>query len=223
MEYLQTREVKMPEIKVWNGQRVVTFKDIDTVHGRKTGTARRNFNSNKKHFIEETDFYTIYQNDFNVRNSYNENNVFGKIPPKGLTLLTETGYLMIVKSFTDDLSWDVQRQLVNSYFKVKEEPTPCYALPATSLKKLPKKTNWYTENKEQISRVVKHLDTDHKTLFSFILKRLDSNFDLYAAREIYKNERGFYPQYATDIISYFDELNEQAARILDGLEKWPNN
>ena len=30
----------------------VTFKDIDEVHGRKTGTARRNFNSNKKHFIE---------------------------------------------------------------------------------------------------------------------------------------------------------------------------
>lgn len=221
MEYLQAQEVKMPEIKVWNGQRVVTFKDIDEVHGRKPGTARRNFNSNKKHFIEETDFYTIYQNDSNVRNSYNENTVFGKIPPKGLTLLTETGYLMIVKSFTDDLSWDVQRQLVNSYFKVKEDLAPCYALPTTSLKRLPKKTNWYMENKEQINKVVKHLDTDHKTLFAFILRQLDRKFDLYAAREIYRNERGFYPQYATDIISYFDELNEEAAKILNHLEVYP--
>lgn len=27
---------------------------------------------------------------------------------------------MLVKSFTDDLAWDVQRQLVNSYFKVEK-------------------------------------------------------------------------------------------------------
>lgn len=27
---------------------------------------------------------------------------------------------MLVKSFTDDLAWDVQRQLVNGYFKTKE-------------------------------------------------------------------------------------------------------
>ena len=32
-----------------------------------------------------------------------------KIPPKGLTVLTEMGYLMLVKSFTDDLAWKVQR------------------------------------------------------------------------------------------------------------------
>lgn len=34
-----------------------------------------------------------------------------------ITLITESGYLMLVKSFTDDLAWDVQRQLVNSYFR----------------------------------------------------------------------------------------------------------
>lgn len=34
-------------IKEYNGQRVVTFKDIDTVHGNKAGTARRNFSRNK--------------------------------------------------------------------------------------------------------------------------------------------------------------------------------
>ena len=40
------------QIREYNGQRVVTFKDIDTVHENKSGTARRNFNRNKKHFIE---------------------------------------------------------------------------------------------------------------------------------------------------------------------------
>lgn len=40
--------------------------------------------------------------------------------PNGLVLLTESGYLMLVKSLKDDLAWQVQRQLVKSYFAVKE-------------------------------------------------------------------------------------------------------
>lgn len=217
MEYLQAQEVKMPEIKVWNGQRVVTFKDIDEVHQRPDGTSRRNFNANKKRFVEGEDYFKLKPKEIRTHKLI-------EISPKArenVVFLTETGYLMIVKSLTDDLAWKVQRQLVNSYFKVKEDPSPCYALPTTSLKRLPKKTNWYMENKEQINKVVKHLDTDHKTLFAFILKQLDRKFDLYAAREIYRNERGFYPQYATDIISYFDELNEEAAKILNHLEVYP--
>lgn len=39
---------------------------------------------------------------------------------RGTTYLTESGYLLLVKSFTDDLAWNVQRQLVNSYFKFRE-------------------------------------------------------------------------------------------------------
>lgn len=42
------------------------------------------------------------------------------IPPKGTTLITESGYLLLVKSFTDDLAWKVQRQLVSNYFQSKE-------------------------------------------------------------------------------------------------------
>lgn len=44
------------QIREYNGERVVTFKDIDMVHGNKSGTARRNFGRNKKHFIENEDF-----------------------------------------------------------------------------------------------------------------------------------------------------------------------
>lgn len=99
-------------IKEYDGQRVVTFKDIDTVHERSTGSARRNFNTNKKHFIKGTDYF--------VRNSYEAQSEYGIAAPNGLTLITETGYLMLVKSFTDDLAWTVQRQLVNGYFKAKQ-------------------------------------------------------------------------------------------------------
>ncbi len=40
-----------------------------------------------------------------------------KVPNRGITLFTESGYLMIVKSFIDNKSWAVQRRLVNVYFK----------------------------------------------------------------------------------------------------------
>ena len=46
-------------VKEYQGNRVVTFKDIDTVHGRPEGTARKRFNDNKEHFIEGVDFYTV--------------------------------------------------------------------------------------------------------------------------------------------------------------------
>lgn len=43
--------------KEFNGQRVVTFKDIDMVHERTEGTAGRKFRDNKDKFIENEDFF----------------------------------------------------------------------------------------------------------------------------------------------------------------------
>lgn len=104
------------QVKEFNHQRVVTFKEIDQVHERTEGTAKRNFSENRKHFIENEDFFFVKASDFE---KYGNRTL--EIPNRGLTLITETGYLMLVKSFTDDLAWKVQRQLVNSYFRVKEE------------------------------------------------------------------------------------------------------
>lgn len=103
-------------VKEYNGQRVVTFKDIDTVHGRPDGTASRNFRANREHFIENEDFYRISPDEIRRTSLF-------EVPDKATTdyvLLTEQGYLMLVKSFTDDLAWTVQRQLVNSYFRVRQ-------------------------------------------------------------------------------------------------------
>lgn len=99
-------------VKEFNGQRVVTFKDIDMLHERVEGTADRNFRENKKHFIENEDYFILKKNQ--------NNEIRGlEIPNRGITLLTESGYLMLVKSLQDDLAWKVQRELVNNYFRVK--------------------------------------------------------------------------------------------------------
>lgn len=96
----------------------MAFKDIDRVHQRPDGTAKRNFNKNRKHFIEGVDFFLIKRADIQKY----EFRTF-EIPTRGITVFTETGYLMLVKSFEDDLSWSVQRQLVNIYFRVREQAT----------------------------------------------------------------------------------------------------
>lgn len=119
------------EVKEYCGQRVITLKDVDTVHERLEGTARKCFNRNQKHLLPQLDFFVLKTDE--------AWKAFKTPAPNGLVLLTESGYLMIVKSFTDDLAWTVQRQLVNAYFKQQ----PPLALPQ------PNKTQ-YTDVPENI-------------------------------------------------------------------------
>ncbi len=120
-----TSDVEIPYL-TYAGQPVLTFALIDKVHGRVEGTAKRNFSTNRKRFIEGEDYFyvTDSQSLDEIRTSHS--NVL-KDAAREITLLTESGYLMLVKSFTDDLSWQIQRQLVKLYFRVKamvEQPQP---------------------------------------------------------------------------------------------------
>ena len=103
-------------IKEYKGQRVVTFKDIDAAHGRPDGTAKRNFNTNKSRFIEGEDYFIVSADEIRTSRMFpiSDKDFMSK------ALITEQGYLMLVKSFTDDLAWEVQRQLVNGYFRPKQ-------------------------------------------------------------------------------------------------------
>lgn len=106
-------------VKTYNGKRVVTFKDIDTVHERPEGTARKRFSDNRDRFIEGTDFFKISPSEF--RTTIGDMDLRQQ---NEITLISESGYLMLVKSFTDDLAWTVQRQLVDSYFRMQKRMTP---------------------------------------------------------------------------------------------------
>jgi hypothetical protein len=89
------------QIREYDGERVVTFKDIDTVHQRPAGTARKAFYRNKKRFEENKHYISLKPKENpNVRLTDNRNI---SIPNKGITLITERGYLLLVKAFTDDL------------------------------------------------------------------------------------------------------------------------
>lgn len=202
------------QIREYNGERVVTFKDIDMVHQRADGTASRNFRKNKKHFIEGVDYIR--------RNSSEAKREYDIIAPNGLTLVTESGYLLLVKSFTDDLSWKVQRQLVDVYFKVREvQKEPYYKEPLAEdfTPRVPIVSDWYERNKGRMYRLCKDSGNSRSYLYHCILTRLSERYDLDAAREIYKNEVGKYPDYPIDIVKYFPELEQDADKILDRIER----
>lgn len=101
--------------KTLDGKPVLTFRDIDALHHRPEGSARKRFNDNRQRFVEGEDYMKICASEFRTH--------FDGLSSKAtedVYLLTESGYLMIVKSFTDDWAWEVQRKLVKTYFRAKE-------------------------------------------------------------------------------------------------------
>lgn len=147
-------------VKEFNGQRVVTFKDIDMLHERVEGTAKRNFNEHKKHLIKDVDYFEVKQSDFQ---KYEIRTL--EIPNRGLTLITESGYLMLVKSLQDDLAWKVQRELVNNYFRVKEI---VQARPLTTEEMLELQFKYAKEVKEEVKEVRNELEETNNKFDNFI-------------------------------------------------------
>lgn len=105
-------------IKKYRDIPVVTFKDIDHLHDRVAGTAKRNFIDNRKYFVEGEDFFVVSKKELGT--DFVPTYGFDSHSPSG-TLITESGYLMLCKSMTDKLSWEIQKALVKSYFRANRD------------------------------------------------------------------------------------------------------
>ena len=105
-------------IKEYKKERVVTAWDIAKVHNREVREITQNFNYVKDKLLKDEDYFLVNKEKISeskiLIQDFIPNNV------KEIPLFTESGYLMLVKTFTDDLSWEIQRQLVKGYFKIKE-------------------------------------------------------------------------------------------------------
>lgn len=106
MNVVTINNVDLPVLD-YKGQRVVTLSQVDAVHDRVDGTSRRTFNDHKHRLVEGEDYF--------VCDTY-EARELGFTAPNGMTLITESGYTMLVKPFNDNLAWQVQRQVVTGYF-----------------------------------------------------------------------------------------------------------
>ena len=103
-------------VKEWHGKRVVTLKDIDMVHRKPEGTAKRYFDQNKQRFIPRVDFYRISANEY--RSQFDT--AHPKQTSKSVAFITVSGYTLITKQYTTDRDNHVMRDMLMDYFEVTE-------------------------------------------------------------------------------------------------------
>lgn len=195
-------------VREYNGQMVVTFDDIDLVHKRPSGTARKAFNRNKKRFINGVDYIVLEKENSNVH-PVDIRNI--DIPNRGITVFTESGYLMLVKPFKDDLSWDVQRALVNGYFSSKNQQ------PTTTIEEkpvLPIETDWFCINRGKINYICRCYDITSKEYMHHLLEVLGRTYNFDEAKRIYITMTGNYKCRNSEVITYFKQLSDLASKIL---------
>jgi hypothetical protein len=214
MNAVMTVENTEMQIREYNGQRVVTFKDIDIVHRRKNGTARKNFTNNKKHFIKDEDYFEISRED--VGENFSPTYGFSEKAPSGI-LITETGYLMLVKSFRDDFSWDVQRKLVNSYFRqretVKKEQEELSDIPKSPL--LEKDRDWFRTRKPKIRQVCDAYEVTKREFMHHLLDSINQEYCFDDARKKFIQMENRLPWSNSEVITYFPQLTQLADEILE--------
>lgn len=196
------------QIREYDGQRVVTFKDIDELHQRPKGTAKRNFTRNKKHFIENEDYFVVTRED--VGTNFVPTYGFNEKAPSGI-LVTETGYLMLVKSLRDDLSWDVQRQLVKAYFNIRQVQQE---IPERKTYPLLVEDKWLAEMEPNFEYLCKEYKLTRRGLYHKILLDIGKSYNVDDYKILYKYEKGYESRFVMEVVSYFAELREEAEKTI---------
>lgn len=93
-------------VREYEGQRVLTLRNIDVVHKRSGGTAGRYFSQNKTRFREKKDFFLIKDEKL-----LSVEKVF-----------TLSGYEILTKCYlASERDMSVQREVIDAYFTVAEE------------------------------------------------------------------------------------------------------
>lgn len=123
-------------VKEYEGQRVVTLWDVARLHNTDATHIRKNFENNIKYLIENEDYYLIdKKSDFAQKIILSKEVKYHSInAAKNIPIFTESGYLMITKPLHDELSWQVQRQLVKGYFKLDGQQVRKTTIRTTRLK-----------------------------------------------------------------------------------------
>lgn len=109
-------------VKEYNGQRVVTLWDVARLHNMDADGIRKNFKNNRQHLVDGEDYFILSKQDALAANLIRSNEIsrFALNATRDVLVFTESGYLMMSKPITGDLAWAVQRQLVKTYFAIRE-------------------------------------------------------------------------------------------------------
>lgn len=104
----------------YHEQPVVTLRMVDRLHQRPMDTAKQAFKHHKERFIKDEDYFVVPWEEWSKFRGENYTPSEKSKNHNQMIFLTKTGYLMVVKTFTDDRAWRVQRELVNTYFAARK-------------------------------------------------------------------------------------------------------
>lgn len=194
------------QIREYDGQRVVTFDDICAVHKCERKRLTKHFERKRKHFLKDEDYYELTRKELNDLTSPNSK-IIGN-PMIKAYLFTESGYLMIIKCLDDDLAWKVQRQLVNSYFKVKQE------IPERKTYPLFVEDKWLAEMEPNFEYLCKEYKLTRRGLYHKILLDIGKSYNVDDYKILYKYEKGYESRFVMEVVSYFAELREEAEKTI---------
>lgn len=163
----------------------------------------------------------INSGDFFIKSTYVDNK--GEVRPcykctrKGCELLAhkfqgEKGILFTIRYI--NRFHDMEQAIKQAQTQQNEQPRLAQS---TSNTPIPMASKWRMENSFKIERLMRNMKLDRKGVYHEILVRVGDFRDLEAAKEIYKQERGFEPPYSMSIIEYFTDLQEYADKVIDSL------
>lgn len=104
--------------KEYNGVPVLTSWDIAEIHGKEMRRVNENFKYVREKLILNEDYFIIERDKFSETDFPIQNFIPNNV--KEIPLFTETGYMMLCKTFGDDFSWQLQRFLVRNYFNMQK-------------------------------------------------------------------------------------------------------
>lgn len=111
---------KNQEIKIieWQGQVVITTKDIAYFHGLEVRVINQKFRRNQKHFTINHDYFIATKNDFDntLESQRVIQDLFVANNQLEVYLFTKRGYFKFVKTINDDKAWEIYNNLIESYF-----------------------------------------------------------------------------------------------------------
>lgn len=158
-------------VREFKGQRVVTLSDIDVMHHRPKGTAARNFNANKRRFQEQKDYYVaVVTGDAFIEK-------YGLHPQtrNNIIFITESGYLLLVKTLHDDLAWKVQERLVSAYFRQKQTAVELIDTPNGMVSVMQKQNELLSEQNEMLKDFCNTMLQSFQTLSQFLVNSYANN------------------------------------------------
>ena len=206
------------QIVEYNDVRVVTTKQLAEVYGIETKIVTKNFNRNKKRYIEGKHYFKLQDEKLKEFKTGCQNDVLSRA--RIVYLWTERGALLHAKSINTDVAWDAYERLIDFYFQKKAEFKNDFPfIEETTKHRVPLVKDWYERNKWRMYRICHRTGVNLEELYNRILVRVSEKYDLVAAKEIYMDDFGHYPLEDIDMVKQYPELEKEADYYLDRLEK----